>query len=190
MTTRHPTSSDHSIEDDVLDATERLIYAHGIHATGIDAIVRQSGVARKSVYGHFHSKEDLVAATLTRRDRRWMAWFSESVEQAGGSPRARLLRMFYVLQSWFSSDGFHGCAFLNAAGEIGARDHPIRQVSRQHKAHLLGFIQSLCVAHDPKRAALLAPQLLVLVDGAISVALISGNPKAAIDARAVAKRLL
>jgi len=190
MTTRPHTSLDPTIEEDILDATEQLIYAQGIHATGIDAIVRQSGVARKSVYRHFHSKEELVAAALTRRDQRWMAWFSESVEQAGGSPRARLLRMFHVLQSWFSSDGFHGCAFLNAAGEIGARDHPIRRVSRRHKANLLGFIRLLCVAYDPKRAAILAPQLLVLVDGAISVALVSGNPKAAVDACAMAKRLL
>lgn len=33
----------------LLDATERLIYAGGLHATGMEAIVKASGVARKTL---------------------------------------------------------------------------------------------------------------------------------------------
>ena len=40
----------------LLEAAEALIYAGGIHATGVDAILRQSGTARKSFYTHFESK--------------------------------------------------------------------------------------------------------------------------------------
>ncbi len=34
--------------ENLLDTAERLIYQSGIHATGIDLLVRTSGVARKS----------------------------------------------------------------------------------------------------------------------------------------------
>ncbi len=110
-----------SARERLLDAAEALIYAGGIHATGVDAIVKQSGTARKSFYTHFESKDALVAAALERRDERWMNWFIEGTLRHGKSARTHLLGMFDVLREWFASEDFHGCAFLNASGEIAAR---------------------------------------------------------------------
>lgn len=180
----------------LLDAAEALIYAGGIHATGVDAIVKQSGAARKSFYTHFGSKDALVAAALERRDERWMNWFVAGTQRRGKSARERLLRMFDVLREWFAADGFHGCAFLNAAGEIAAADDPIRLVARKHKQRLLDFVRDECVAFaaesnlDARRAARLSRQWLVLLDGAIAVALVSGNADSALDAQSAARALL
>jgi len=179
-----------SARDRLLAATEQLIYSGGIHATGIDAIVRLSGTARKSMYAYFASKSELIAAALEQRDARWMHWFSGAVEACGGSARDRLLAMFDVLHGWFASDGFHGCAFLNAAGEVGD-DDPIRRVSQAHKARLLAYIETVCVEYGgTASAAALARQWLILIDGAIGVALVSGKPDAALDARLIAQNLL
>jgi AcrR family transcriptional regulator len=180
----------------LLAAAEALIYAGGIHATGVDAIVRTAGAARKSFYTWFESKDALVAAALQRRDERWMRWFIDGTLARARSPRARLLAMFDVLGEWFVSDGFHGCAFMNAAGEIGSPDDPVRIVAREHKARLLAFVREQCdefaasVGADQRYAARLARQWLVLIDGAIGVALVSGDADAAHDARAAAQQLL
>lgn len=180
----------------LLDAAETLIYAGGIHATGVDAIVKRSGAARKSFYAHFESKEALAAAALERRDARWMAWFVEATKKRGKTPRARLVGMFDVLREWFEQADFHGCAFLNAAGEIERADDPIRVVVREHKARLLAFVREQLDAHaaqagaDRRFVARLARQWLVLIDGAIGVALVSGDASAARDARAAAELLL
>ncbi|CAJ9768084.1 TetR/AcrR family transcriptional regulator [Burkholderia pseudomallei] len=180
----------------LLDAAETLIYAGGIHATGVDAIVKRSGAARKSFYAHFESKEALVAAALERRDARWMAWFVEATKKRGKTPRARLVGMFDVLREWFEQADFHGCAFLNAAGEIERANDPIRVVVREHKARLLAFVREQLDAHaaqagaDRRFVARLARQWLVLIDGAIGVALVSGDASAARDARAAAELLL
>lgn len=180
----------------LLDAAETLIYAGGIHATGVDAIVKRSGAARKSFYAHFESKEALVAAALERRDARWMAWFVEATKKRGKTPRARLVGMFDVLREWFEQADFHGCAFLNAAGEIERADDPIRVVVREHKARLLAFVREQLDAHaaqagaDRRFVARLARQWLVLIDGAIGVALVSGDASVARDARAAAELLL
>src|ERR1700730_17555084 len=90
------------VRERLLDAAEALIYAGGIHATGVDAIVRLSGTARKSFYAHFESKDARVAAALERRDERWMNWFVDGTLRCGKTARARLLGMFDVLREWFA----------------------------------------------------------------------------------------
>ncbi|HKT98367.1 MAG TPA: TetR/AcrR family transcriptional regulator [Paraburkholderia sp.] len=180
----------------LLEAAEALIYAGGIHATGVDAIVRAAGAARKSFYTWFESKDALVAAALMRRDERWMRWFVDGTMKRGRTPRTRLIGMFDVLREWFASEGFHGCAFLNAAGETALPDDPVREVARLHKARLLAFTSEQCAAWaaaagaDRRVAARLARQWLILIDGAIGVALVSGAADAALDARAAGRQLL
>jgi AcrR family transcriptional regulator len=180
----------------LLDAAEALIYAGGIHATGVDAIVRAAGAARKSFYTYFESKDALVAAALARRDERWMRWFIAGTLARGRTPQARLIGMFDVLREWFVSEGFHGCAFLNAAGETASADDPVRVVARDHKARLLHFVReqtgawAAATGADTRVAARLARQWLILIDGAIGVALVSGDADAALDARAAGRSLL
>src|SRR5215813_143336 len=87
-------SASGSARERLLDAAEALIYAGGIHATGVDAIVKQSGTARKSFYTHFDSKDALVAVALERRDERWMNWFIAGTQRRGKTARKRLLGMF------------------------------------------------------------------------------------------------
>lgn len=173
----------------LLDTTERLVYAGGIHATGVDAIVRQSGVVRKTLYRHYPTKEALVEAALLRRDERWMQWFVASTS-TGNDPLERLLSCFDALRTWFASDDFHGCAFLNAAGEIGDPTSSIRSVSQLHKRRLRDYLRELTAASGLPQPDELAEELLVLIDGAISVALVFGGTEAADTAARVARRLL
>jgi AcrR family transcriptional regulator len=189
-------SGETSARDRLLDAAEDLIYSGGIHATGVDAIVRRSGAARKSFYSHFESKEALVVAALERRDERWMRWFVDATLARGRTPRAQLLGMFDVLRDWFGQPDFHGCAFLNASGEVADADDPVRVVARAHKARLQAFVRERLdafaddAAIERRTLARLARQWLVLIDGAIGVALVSGDATAARDARATAELLL
>ena len=193
---QNPQAREADARERLLDAAEALIYAGGIHATGVDAIVRAAGAARKSFYTYFDSKDALVAAALSRRDERWMRWFVAGTLARGRTPQARLIGMFDVLREWFASDGFHGCAFLNAAGEIASPDDPVRVVARQHKERLLAFVReqsdawALAVCADRRVAARLARQWLILIDGAIGVALVSGDADAALDARSAGRSLL
>ncbi|RQS13116.1 TetR/AcrR family transcriptional regulator [Burkholderia sp. Bp9002] len=196
MTTHEPQPGEPGARDRLIDAAEALIYSGGIHATGVDAIVKRSGAARKSFYSHFESKEALVVAALERRDERWMRWFVDATLARGKTPRTQLLGMFDVLRDWFQQPDFHGCAFLNTSGEIADADDPVRIVARAHKARLLAFVRERldALADDAgverRTLARVARQWLVLIDGAIGVALVSGDATAARDARATAELLL
>jgi len=175
--------------DIILDVAEKLIYKSGIAATGMDLLVKTAGVSRKSIYRYFANKDDLILAALARRDERWMRWFSSEVDKAP-TPTARLYNLFTVLKSWFDSDGFRGCAFINTSGETGDPQDPVRQLAKLHKQKLLDYVTRLCIEQGVEDPEALARQLLILIDGAITVALIMGDHSAADHAQAILKVLL
>lgn len=173
----------------ILATAEALIYQNGIHATGMDLLVKTSGVARKSIYRHFENKDQVAAAALNARDVRWLTWFQHECNKAD-TPEARILGMFTVLKGWFQSEGYRGCAFINTAGEVGDAEDPIRHIAKHHKQKLLDYTLELTTQLDIEQPDALARQLLVLMEGAITVSRVMGDYTAADTARDVAKALL
>ena len=173
----------------ILATAEKLIYENGIHATGMDLLVKTSGVARKSIYRYFANKDDVAAAALNARDIRWMKWFRSECEKAQ-TPEARILGIFDVLKSWFESDGFRGCAFINTAGEVGDADDPVRQIAKLHKQKLLDYTLELTSELGVNDPTGLAKQLLLIIEGTITVAHVMGDHTALDSAREIAKVLL
>ncbi|WP_341961657.1 TetR family transcriptional regulator [Pseudomonas sp. RC10] len=175
--------------DKILATAEQLIYQNGIHAMGMDLLVKTSGVARKSIYRYFATKDEVAAAALNARDVRWMQWFRTESDKAD-TPQARILNMFNVLKGWFESKGFHGCAFINTAGEIGDPNDPIRLIAKLHKQKLLDYTLELTEQLNIEQPSALARQLLILMEGAITMARVMGDYSAADSARDVAQLLL
>ena len=173
----------------ILATAEKLIYENGIHATGMDLLVKTSGVARKSIYRYFANKDDVAAAALNARDIRWMTWFRSECEKAQ-TPEARILGIFDALKSWFASEGFRGCAFINTAGEVGDADDPVRQIAKLHKQKLLDYTLELTSALGVNDPTGLAKQLLLIIEGTITVAHVMGDHSALDSAREIARVLL
>jgi hypothetical protein len=118
-----------------------------------------------------------------------MQWYRSEVGQAQ-TPAERLLNLFTVLTSWFASEGFRGCAFINTSGETGDPQDPVRLVARDHKQKLLDYVCELCTEYGAEDPQMLAKQLLILIDGAITVALVMGDHRAADNAQCMARKLL
>ena len=100
----------------VLDTAAKLFYRDGVRAVGVDRIASESGVAKMTLYYHFGSKDDLVAAWLRQRDEEWMSWLRDAVGRRRGH---RLLAVFDALREWFEMPTFRGCAFVNGHAELG-----------------------------------------------------------------------
>ncbi|WP_039028780.1 TetR/AcrR family transcriptional regulator [Leclercia adecarboxylata] len=173
----------------ILATAEQLIYENGIHATGMDLLVKTSGVARKSIYHHFANKDEVAAAALNARDIRWMEWFRSECDKAD-TPQERILNMFTVLKGWFESEGYRGCAFINTAGEVGDSADPVRQIARLHKQKILDYALEMTGQLNIEHASTLARQLLLLIEGAITLSRVMGDYRAADDARNIAQLLL
>ena len=80
-----------SRRDHLIDTAIRLFNENGYHATGIDKILAESGVAKMTLYKHFKSKDELILAALARRDRYWREWFEGTLERRAETPRGRLI---------------------------------------------------------------------------------------------------
>src|SRR5438132_1567068 len=53
----------------ILAAADKLFYSHGIRAIGVDAVAAEAGVSKRTLYNHYPSKDELIAAYLTARLR-------------------------------------------------------------------------------------------------------------------------
>ena len=173
----------------VLAAAGHLFYARGIQAVGMDDIRAESGVPLKRLYQCFPSKDRLTEAYLARRDEQWLAALAARVDRAR-QPRQRVLAVFSFLEDWFAEPGFRGCAFINAAGELGTVSAPVAEITRQHKRKLRRYLAALAAAAGAADPSSLAAELLLLMDGAIVAAATGGTARPAAHARAAARRLL
>ncbi len=176
--------------EQLLDTAVRLFYRQGCHATGIDTLLAEAGVAKMTLYKHFKSKEELVVAAAARmRDLHW-ARISEFIDSHGDTPQARLLAMFDFFELWATSEGFHGCPFVNLAIEHPAADHPAHAAAARYKAeqqaHFLGLARE---AGLPNPEAFTAHYML-LVEGAVVLAYVTGRRDPIRTARQAALALM
>lgn len=180
-------STRHALRDVIVDTADRLYYARGIQAVGMDELRSAAGVSLKRLYAEFPSKEDIVLAVMQHRHELWTSGVGAIVATAE-TPRDRLLAIYDYLASWFSDDSFRGCGFINAFGELGAVSPSVATIAREHKASFQQFVAQLVA--DAGYPAGLAPQLAILAEGAQTTAAIDGSPDAALHARRAAETLI
>lgn len=171
-----------------LDVAEQLFYGRGVQAVGMDDIRDASGVSLKRIYRLFPTKERLLTEVLRRRDVRWRGRLADHVAAATDDPAERLLAVFDWLYQWFAEPDFRGCAWINMFGELGAVSTAVAERARDHKLAFRRYLADLVVAAG--RPAELTDHLLLLAEGAITTAAITGTPEPARQAGTAAKLLL
>ncbi len=179
-----------SKRDQLIQTAVELFAKNGIHATGVDSIAEQSGVTKKTLYAYFRTKEELVLAVLRHYDGMARKEIIRKVERGRRTPRAKLLAIFDVAQDWFQQSNFYGCLFINTIGEYSDKDTPIRQICKDYKKLVKGYILSLCEQSGVDNPQALAEELSLLLEGATVTAQVSQNPKAAKIAQRAAKVLI
>lgn len=165
MSMVRPSGGRDGARERILEAAACLFYRDGIHAVGVDTIIADSGVAKMTLYRHFPSKDDLIAAYLERSNQRFWDWLER--EMAGArDPRAKLLRAFRALGRQATSPSCRGCGFQGAAAEFPDPAHPVHKVALAHKRQVLERFTALGREAKLRSPETLARQLLLLMDGA------------------------
>jgi TetR/AcrR family transcriptional regulator, mexJK operon transcriptional repressor len=159
--------------ENILAAAKRAFLAAGFEAVSMDAIAREAGVSKATVYAHFGSKEDLFGAVIEGECERYFASFSAG-ELDPRDIRASLTvlgRRF--LELVLSPDGIALHRIITgevtrfpALGEIFWRAGPERQ-----RVQIEGFLRSAAacgaLAFEDARSA--AEQFLSLARGEIQL---------------------
>lgn len=160
----------------ILRTAHDLFYREGIRATGVDRIIREAGVTKVTLYRHFPSKNELIAAYLGDHHERWMAWFIEALARQPSEPGFPLAPLQGALREWFASDDYRGCAFINGVVEFDGEMPAVADISRRHKQDMVRAIAHLL----PPEMQDLAEAAGLAVDGAIIRAQMEGSPDSAL----------
>lgn len=171
-------------------AAYELFSRHGVRDVGVDAVIGRAGTAKMTLYRNFPSKDDLILDFLRRREQIWtVGWLQHETSRRGRLPQERLLAIFDLFGEWFAEPDFEGCAFLTTMMEVTDAEHPVRQASIEHLAHVRGYLRAQAEeagVGDPDR---FARQWHILMKGSIMAAH-EGDPDAAGAARELGVLLL
>ncbi|MDN3519139.1 TetR/AcrR family transcriptional regulator [Aquisalimonas lutea] len=148
----------------LLDTAERLFYSEGFHATGVDRVVAEAGVARMTLYNHFPSKEALIEAVLDRRYERYLDELRRAVDEAtaGGAVAA----LADVHCRWLETTSNRGCIVIKAIGEFEQHHPAIADQGRRLKRELLAVIGDALARDRAAPDPATAERLLVVLEGA------------------------
>ena len=159
--------------ESILAAAKRTFLAAGFGAVSMDAIAREAGVSKATVYAHFAGKEDLFGAVIERECERYFSRFSAG-ELDLGDVRASLTvlgRRF--LELLLSPDGIalHRIILgevtrFPGLGEVFWRAGPERQ-----RVQIEAFLKSAAASGtlDLADTKLAAEQFLSLVRGDVQL---------------------
>jgi AcrR family transcriptional regulator len=170
------------MKERILETADRLFYLRGIRAVGVDTISAEIGISKRTLYNHFPSKDELIAAYLARRFKQ--------VPASDKPPAEQILGTFDSLERRFARTDFRGCPFVNAVAELGAEDQAVRKIAIAFKESRRVWFRDLLTQLEVANADDLATQLTLLVDGSIAQDLVRNDPSMARAAKAAARVLL
>lgn len=176
-----------SKKDDIQQAAERVFYRQGFHGVGIDAVIEEAGVSPRTLYRHFASKDELAAAVLRLRGRRYVELLQRCAAKEESGDVAPLFR---ALKRWLTADAARGCMFFNALAEYKSRNAGIEAVIRDHKAEVRRTVNRylrIVLGSNPGR---LTDHIVLLIEGATSQSTISDTETVVDEARRAAQRLV
>ena len=176
----------------LITAAGMLFAEGGFHATGINRILAEAGVAKMTLYNNFTSKNELIEAVLRLKSRTVIAWLEGELarrqDQAGQGP---LEALFGAYGAWFEEQGFRGCFFTRAALEFPDPSHPAHKAAASHTRKLFSVLEGVAEKLEDCSLPCPAEHLLLLTEGATAVAAKTGAGKASAErALGAAKALL
>ena len=181
--------SETSPKDQLFQTAAKLFYQHGYRAVGVDTIAKESGISKMTLYRHYPSKDDLIIAYLKESDDDFWRYFESSTRDAH-TPYEKLLAFFLGLQEYVTTPACYGCPFLNIASEYPQADYPGHKVALEHKQRVRTHFTRLAKEAGVAKPAMLADQLVLLMDGAYMSTRLFGHDNPARHVAAAARVLI
>lgn len=157
----------------------QLFYERGINSVGINEILKVSGIAKKTLYANFESKDDLVLETLVERDASFLNWLESEIHPYENNVKL-VNDLFSALTKWFHDSvpelaNFRGCYFIKTSGECSDSRSRIFQYCVEHKEK----VRALIAQHLRRVDDSVIDQICLLKEGAIVTAYMNHDVKAA-----------
>lgn len=161
----------------IVAAATRLFYAEGIGRVSVDAIAEKAGLTKRTLYYHFKSKDDLIAAYLDGRDQPNLKQMTGWFDAAEGDVERKVEAIFTNLARVARHPKWKGCGFLRTAAELASMPgHPAIKAGSRHKSNFETWLAGELSDRTVEEPQVLAREIVLLLDGAFSVMLVHRNP--------------
>ena len=134
------------IRESIIKTASELFYRNGYNSTGINEIIRESGIAKATLYNHFKSKEDLCLSYLRYMNVNFLNNIKEYCYSKPDN-KLRVLSIFDFLEKFFLDKEFNGCWCIKTISEIPKDDKNIRKEIQDQKNEFIEFIRELAISH-------------------------------------------
>jgi TetR/AcrR family transcriptional repressor of nem operon len=124
--------------DRIIDAAGALFRAKGFGGIGVADIMKAADLTHGGFYGHFASKDDLVAQASRRTMAHAAANWTRLVEAAPDSPYAALLE--HYLSPKHRDDPGKGCAFAALGNDAARSGKVVRKAFAEGLAPLIDIL--------------------------------------------------
>jgi TetR/AcrR family transcriptional regulator, transcriptional repressor for nem operon len=124
--------------DRIIDAAGALFRAKGFGGIGVADIMKAADLTHGGFYGHFASKDDLVAHASRRTMARAATNWTKLVEAAPDNPYAALLE--HYLSPKHRDDPGKGCAFAALGNDAARSGKIVRKAFAEGLAPLIDIL--------------------------------------------------
>lgn len=155
---------------EILDQAQRLFWCGGFHATGVDTVLADTGISKRTLYKYFPSKEHLIEAVLDQYGGAVDSALFEPALARSGDPREQMLAVFDVRREMMVCSNFQGCLAMKAGIEYIGKHAGIEARSRQSSVYVEARFIELCREAGLKDAEAVGRQINLLFQGAVMTA--------------------
>ena len=125
----------------IIEAAGELFRSKGFSGIGVADIMKEAELTHGGFYGHFASKDDLIAQASRRSMQRSAQSWMKVVAESGDQAFAALLTRY--LSPRHRDDPGHGCAFAALSGDAARCGKPVRQAFAEGLEPLIDVLSGL-----------------------------------------------
>lgn len=165
-------------------------YEGGFHATGVDTVMADSGISKRTLYKYFPSKEELIEAVLDYYGAGIVHELFDPVIAASDNPRQQILAFFDIRKAMIDETPTRGCLGVKASQEYVGKHEGIATLGKSAPLRVERRFIAICEQANFAEPSSLGKQLNVLFQGALLLSQVFGDSSPFVSAKAAVVTLL
>jgi AcrR family transcriptional regulator len=145
-------------------------YDGGFHATGIDTVMANSGISKRTLYKYFPSKEDLIEAVLERYGEDTDTFFLKPALARSADPREQIMALFDIRREMVTQASCRGCLAMKAGQEYIGKNEGIAAHGKAASVYIESHFIALCEKVGMANPRETGQQINLLFQGAVLTA--------------------
>ena len=179
-------TQDQTTKARLIGAAAKLMGLHGVQAVSVEDIAAEAGFSKRTLYYHFKTKNELIAAWLQARSLATSGAPATEISD----PRGAILAVFDALDAYIESPQFRGCPFILTRVEVGSDAHPAYPVALGHKERRRAWFVDLVTRIGLDNPVNKAEEIMVIWEGCWASSMIFRDQTPAKAARRLVERIL